>query len=107
MGRVSTAEVVKELNKIKKAAASKYEVERMLLFGSRARGEELLTSDVDVIVVSQDFSGVPFRKRPDRFIDMWRLPVDLEILCYSPEELERKKKEIGLVREALKTCREI
>jgi len=30
------------------------------------------------------------------------LPVDLEVLCYSPEELKSKKKEIGLVREALK-----
>ena len=103
MGKATTKEVIKELKKMKKES----KVEKMLLFGSRARGEELLSSDVDVIVVSKTFSGTPFRKRPDKFLDVWRLPVDLEILCYSPEELERKRKEIGLVREAVKQGKEI
>lgn len=103
MGKITNKEVITELRELKK----KNQIEKMLLFGSRARGEELLNSDVDVIAISKKFYGVPFRKRPDKFLDAWRLPVDLEILCYSPEELERKKKEIGLVREALKQGKEI
>ena len=103
MGKVTTKEVIKELKKMKK----NYKVEKVLLFGSRARDEELLSSDVDVIAVSKKFSGIPFRNRPNKFLDAWKLPVDLEILCYSPEELERKRKEIGLVREALKQGKEI
>ncbi len=107
MGRATTKEVIRKLKIIKKKAAKRYSIQKMLLFGSRARGEELLTSDVDVIVVSSDFRKMPFRKRPDFFLDNWMLPVDLEVLCYSPEELERKRKEIGLVREALKQAVEI
>lgn len=98
MGKITTKQVIQELKQIKKSI----KVDKMFLFGSRARGEELLESDVDVIAVSKSFSKIPFRKRPDKFLNAWKLPVDLEILCYSPEELNRKKKEIGLVREALK-----
>ena len=98
MGRVTTKKVISELKRMKK----KLKIGSIFLFGSRARGEELLTSDVDVIVVSKKFEGIPFRKRPDTFLDYWTLPVDLEVLCYSPDELKRKRKEIGLVQEAMK-----
>ncbi len=100
MGRVETKKVIQELRKIKRGASKKYKIERMLLFGSRARGEELLTSDVDVLVVSPDFTKTNFKKRPDFFLDAWKLPVDLEVLCYSPQEFQRKKKELGIVRSA-------
>jgi len=105
MGRITTKEVIRTLKKIKKEANKDITIEKMYLFGSRSRGDELLTSDVDVIVVSSDFEGVHFRKRPNLFLDKWFSPVDLEILCYSPDELGRKKKEIGLVQEALKTAK--
>ncbi|MBI2111946.1 nucleotidyltransferase domain-containing protein [Candidatus Woesearchaeota archaeon] len=98
MGKVTTKRVISELRKLKK----ELDVETMFLFGSRARGDELLTSDVDIIVVSKKFAHIPFRKRPDPFLDAWMLPVDLEIICYSPAELKRKQKEIGLVQEAMK-----
>lgn len=107
MGRLTTKEAVKELQRIKKELRKDYKIERMILFGSRARGDELLTSDVDLIVVSKDFKNIPFRKRPDKFLDAWLLPVDLEVLCYAPEELKRKQKEIGLVQEALKQGKKI
>jgi predicted nucleotidyltransferase len=107
MGRATTKEVMRELRRVKRKAAKMYAIDRMFLFGSRARGDELLTSDVDLIVVSSDFKDIPFRKRPDFFLDLWTLPVDFEVLCYSPDEIERKKKELGLVREALKQAKEI
>lgn len=103
MGRVTTSEVIKELKKIKK----KSKVEQMLLFGSRARGDELLTSDVDVIVISKEFAKIPFRQRPNKFLEAWALPVDLEIFCYTSEELARKRREIGLVQEAMKQAKKI
>jgi predicted nucleotidyltransferase len=102
MGRTTTKEVIKELKRLKKLAESKYTLDKMYLFGSRARGEELLSSDADVIVVSKDFKRIPFKKRPDFFLDNWDLPVDLEIIGYTPEELIRKKKEWGIVRQAMK-----
>ncbi len=79
----------------------------MILFGSRAKNKELLSSDVDLIVVSPDFSEIPFRKRPDPFLDRWKMSVDLDVLCYSPKELKIKAKELGLVQETLKTGKDI
>lgn len=102
MGRVTTTEAIKELRRIKKGIGKTRRIEKMMLFGSRARGDELLTSDVDVIVVSGDYDKMDYRKRPDQFLDEWTLPVDLEILCYSPQEFESKRKEIGIVRQAAK-----
>lgn len=78
----------------------------VLLFGSRARGDYLVTSDIDLIVVSSRFKGVEFVKRPVQVLKVLyregvRAPLDL--LCYTPEEFERKRREIGIVREALRT----
>ncbi len=102
MGRATTKEVVKELKKLKIQISKKNKIDKMLLFGSRARGDELLTSDVDLLVVSKDYENIPFRKRAFEFFDHWLLPVDLEVICYTPEEFNRKKKEIGLVQMAVK-----
>jgi len=107
MGRATTEKVILELKKIKKSLGKEYKIERMFLFGSRARGDELLSSDVDLIVVSSDFEKIPFRQRPSKFLEAWTFSVDLEVLCYSPQELKRKQKEIGLVQEALKQAVEI
>lgn len=101
MGKATTKEVIREIKRIARPFSKK--IDRVILFGSRAKGEEKLDSDADVIIVSDSFEGIPFKKRPDRFLDAWKLPIDLEVLCYSKEELKRKQKEIGLVREALRT----
>ena len=79
----------------------------MLLFGSRARGDYKLTSDVDLMVISKDFKKYSFRQRPNDFLDTWILPIDFEVLYYTPEEFIRKKKEYGIVRQAAKEGQEI
>ncbi|MFT4310444.1 MAG: nucleotidyltransferase domain-containing protein [Candidatus Woesearchaeota archaeon] len=80
---------------------------KVYLFGSRARNTNLKNSDVDVIIISNEFKNIPFRQRMDKYLDAWTLPYDLEILCYTPEEIERKKKEIGIVQTALNESIEI
>ncbi len=107
MGRVTNKRVIEELERIKKKLSKKYKIQKMLLFGSRARGDYKLTSDVDLIVVSKDFKNYSFRERPNDFLDIWLLPIDFEVLCYTPEEFIRKKKEYGLVREAAKQGQKI
>ncbi|MEM0153617.1 MAG: nucleotidyltransferase domain-containing protein [Ignisphaera sp.] len=79
---------------------------KIVLFGSRARGNALKTSDIDIIVVSRVFETMHFTDRASYILKiLWKnraLPkVDIDILCYTPEEFEKKKKEIGIVREAL------
>jgi len=40
-------------------------VDAIYLFGSYARGEFLRRSDIDLIVISRDFSEIPFLRRLD------------------------------------------
>ena len=98
MGNKENKEIEKFVARIKKCIR----VERVVIFGSRARGDNLEDSDVDLIIVSRDFEGVPFYERMDQLILLWESPLDLEGLCYTPEEFEKKKREIGIVREAVK-----
>ncbi len=78
-------------------------VERAILFGSRVRGDALLTSDLDLILASPDFEGVFFTDRPMAVHDTWDFEgaPSLEVLCYTPDELARKSERIGIVRTAL------
>lgn len=80
----------------------KYRLEQAIFFGSRARGDHLKHSDVDLLLVSPDFEGVSFPDRATRIYDYWEGKMSLEILCYTPAEFERKKNMIGLVRDALR-----
>ena len=107
MGRVTNQKVIKELERIKKELSKRYNIQKMILFGSRARGDYKLTSDVDLIVISKDFKNCSFRQRPHDFLDSWTLTVDFEVICYTPEEFLRKKKEYGIVRQAAKEGQKI
>jgi hypothetical protein len=73
----------------------------VLAFGSRARGEALETSDLDLIVVSPRFKDIPFLERPYRVLLELGIPGGLEFICYTEGEFRRKSEELGLVRTAL------
>ena len=70
-------------------------------FGSRVRGDALSTSDLDLILVSPWFGGVPFLRRPGAVLELLDFPGGLELLCYTPEEFAEKRQEFGIVRVAV------
>jgi predicted nucleotidyltransferase len=72
-----------------------------IAFGSRVRGDALSTSDLDLILVSPWFASVPFLKRAAAILEMLDFPGGLEMLCYTPEEFEERRQELGIVRVAL------
>lgn len=78
----------------------KFRPTRVLVFGSRARGDALEHSDLDLIVVSEAFAGVPWLERSVRVLDAVWIPFGVELLCYTPEEYDRKRQELGIVRTA-------
>ena len=94
-----TAQIGKKFaTKIKKA----YSPEKIILFGSRARGDHFKNSDFDFIIVSKKFSKTKFLYRASGLYDYWNEPVDIEAFCYTPEEFERMRKIIGTVQNAVK-----
>ncbi|OFV92515.1 MAG: hypothetical protein A3H28_04630 [Acidobacteria bacterium RIFCSPLOWO2_02_FULL_61_28] len=96
MDQATTKIASKFASRVKKA----YSPERIILFGSRARGDNFKTSDFDFIVISDKFRGTPFLERPSEMYDFWDEAVDLEAICYTPEEFARKLRQRGIVRTA-------
>lgn len=75
--------------------------EAVIAFGSRVRGNALKHSDLDLIVVARAFENVPFIDRGVQVLTAIGAPFAMDVLCYTPEEFERKRNEIGIVRTAI------
>ncbi len=86
---------------------ARFPLTRALLYGSRARGDELTCSDYDLVLVSEAFSPLGWAERMVEVSGLWDLDVGLEALCYTPEEFARKVEEIGTVREAARGGRDL
>jgi hypothetical protein len=96
----------KETNAVIRTFASrvrkKFDTQKIILFGSRARGDWLKTSDYDFIIVSNDFQGVHFLERQVKVLLETKAYFAADMLCYTVEEFERKRKQAGIVSQALK-----
>jgi predicted nucleotidyltransferase len=77
-------------------------VNQLILFGSRARGDNFVTSDFDFVLVSNDFAGVPFVKRASQLYELWHSTRDLEVLCYTPDEWRKLRDRRGILLNARK-----
>jgi len=81
----------------------KYNIDKAIFFGSRVRGDHFKNSDYDIILVSSDFENIFFSKRIANMYQFWKhYPLEIEPICYTPEEFKKKAKEHGIVRQAIK-----
>ena len=99
--------VVKKLKTFKSNLNRKVPIKRMIFFGSRVSGKPHRDSDIDLIIVSDKFRKKKFRYRPLGFYDYWNLSYPVDFLCYTPEEFNKLKKQITIVREAVREGIEI
>lgn len=107
MGEITDKEVDGWLSSFLKSVEDKYSPSKVILFGSRARGDHLKTSDVDLIIVSEHFADKNWIQRMRDVSELWEGLVNIEALCYTPEEFNKKTQEIGIVREAVGTGKTI
>ncbi len=71
-------------------------VDRAFLFGSNARGAAREESDIDIIVISKDFSQMPYWRRWEILGKAAaRLMEPVEALAYAPEEIETYNQQEG------------
>lgn len=87
----TNTKAVRKLRALKRRLARQFRVDRMILFGSRARGDWLLTRDADVMIVSPDFAGRRFVDRSAEILPRWRGRVDLEALSYTPAGIAARR----------------
>jgi len=94
--------LIRELRSFRRKVSKRYPIHRMVLFGSRARGETRRDSDVDLIVVSDAFRR---KNAVDRAYLMrleWDLDYAVDFLCYTRDEFRVYSKAPGIVRQALR-----
>ena len=82
---------------------------RAYLFGSRAKGNARPDSDIDLIVVSPAFTGMPQWKRWEVLGDaLSEVFEPIDVLAYSPEEFDaRKDRKASFLGQILKEARSL
>jgi predicted nucleotidyltransferase len=66
-------------------------VVRAILFGSFARGDADVVSDVDLVLIEP--TTAPFVERGLRHLPLFRMGVGVDLLVYTPEEYEKLRRE--------------
>ena len=93
-----TIEKVKtELKKIE--GETGISLNQVIVFGSRAREDYTKNSDIDIMMISEDFKEIKSAERPKEFYLKWdydKLP-EPEFICYTPSEYQKNKKTTGFI----------
>jgi predicted nucleotidyltransferase len=85
MRRMSREQVERELSCIV-ASLRRYGPQRVILFGSFARGDDHAFSDIDLLIIKQ--TDRPFVERIGDVLALCEHTISLEPLVYTPEEFE-------------------
>ena len=101
MGRITDPRVRQFVARYLPRLRRCYQPDLVLVFGSRVRGEALVESDLDLLVVSKRFRGVSFLERASGLLAELEPSFPVDVLCYTPEEFARKRRELGIVSLAL------
>ena len=81
-----------------------YDPDRVIVFGSHARGEP--AADIDVVVIKETTER--FLDRLKVLYERWELPVAVDILAYTPAEWAQMiAEERGFILQILREGREI
>ncbi len=77
-------------------------VREVYIFGSRVYGEPLRESDLDIIVVSEEFGGRSFIENMEAVSRPWDGSFTIEVFPYTPEQLKRFMRRKSVVAEAVR-----
>src|SRR2546422_7012281 len=78
-------------------------VRQAILTGSRATGSYLEDSDVDLIIVSDDFTKMQLPERLKYLQKQWKSKIPLEAFEYTVNEFAALRRKSTYVKEAVRT----
>jgi Nucleotidyltransferase domain. len=91
----------KELVKLLKKLKDELKVEEVHIFGSRVYGTPLKESDIDILIISEEFKNKSFIENMIRVNKMLDGNLDIEIFPYTREDIIKYKGKKVLITEAL------
>ena len=81
----------KDIKRVAKQIGAAINAERIVLFGSYARGQAVQHSDVDLMIIAE--SKLPRFKRSRELYKMFRpYPFGMDLVVYTPQEIEKGKR---------------
>lgn len=89
-GNTSSRNISKEIQQMVDTIVKRFHPEKVILFGSHARGEAGPDSDVDLLVV-MPVSGSKREKAIEIGVALHRIRVPKDIIVTTPEEFEWRK----------------
>ncbi len=102
---VATDEVIKVVEKFLRIVKdANIRVERAILFGSYARGNAGEWSDIDIAIVSPDFSGIRFYDSKRLIPFLLKIDTRIELHPFRPEDFTEDN---DFVREIIKNGVEV
>jgi predicted nucleotidyltransferase len=93
--------LIAELKDFIEKLSEDFNIQNIILFGSRATNKFRENSDVDLIIVSEDFKNMDFFERGAKMYEYWDVDLPVDFICYTPKEFNNLKKKISIVKEAL------
>src|SRR6187399_1705450 len=97
MPRIKKTTTVKEqIDRMVKRIVKRFGPEKIILFGSQARGDAGPDSDVDLLVV-MDFEGSSLDKAVEIGVSLGNLQVPTDIILSRPEDFAWRKDIVGTI----------
>ncbi len=90
MRRISQARFQEELDRILERIR-RYRPQKVILYGSFARGDYHALSDIDLVIIKE--TDRSFFERIGEILSLCESSISLEPLVYTPEEFERMREE--------------
>lgn len=91
--KVEKADIQQYLEEIKNKVAEEVSLEKIIVFGSCARGDINKESDIDLVFIVDDYQSKNIKYKISDLLKDRILPLDIIVL--STIEMERKKNIIG------------
>ena len=88
--------VNKHIRQMVKRIVAQFHPERIILFGSHARGEAATDSDVDLLIV-MPVTGSKLRKAVEIGVALHDIPVAKDVIVVTPEDFEWRKEIVGTI----------
>jgi predicted nucleotidyltransferase len=88
--------IAREIQRMVRRIVRDFHPERVILFGSHARGQAGPDSDVDLLVV-MPFKGLRHRKQVEIRVALHDIQVPIDIIVTSPEDFAWRQNVVGTI----------